>query len=106
MTRCWCSLAGRPPSFFGLQFAVSQNPGAVGYASLASVKDTVKMVRVNGVMPSEETVKDESYPIQRPFVLVTKADEPLDPAAQAFFDYITSGEANDIIISAGVVPAN
>ena len=86
--------------------AVSQNPGAVGYASLASVKDTVKMVRVNGVMPSEETVKDESYPIQRPFVLVTKADEPLDPAAQAFFDYITSAEANEVITAAGVVPAN
>ena len=52
--------------------AVSQNPGAIGYASLASVKDTVKAVKVDGVAPSEDTVKDESYKIQRPFVLATQ----------------------------------
>ena len=86
--------------------AVSQNPGAIGYASLASVKDTVKAVKVEGVTPSEETVKDESYAIQRPFVLVTKEGVELSTAAQAFFDYITSEEANEVITAAGVVPAN
>ena len=86
--------------------AVSQNPGAVGYASLASVKDTVKAVKVNGVTPSEETVKDESYAIQRPFVLVTKEGVELSAAAQAFFAYVTSSEANEVITAAGVVPAN
>ena len=85
---------------------VSQNPGAIGYASVASVKDTVKALRVGGVAPTEETVKDGSYTIQRPFVLVTVEGKTLSDAAQKFFDYITSGEANDIIISAGVVPAN
>ena len=86
--------------------AVSQNPGAIGYASLASVKDTVKAVKVEGVTPSEETVKDESYAIQRPFVLVTKEGVELSTAAHAFFDYITSEEANEVITAAGVVPAN
>ncbi len=86
--------------------AVAQNPNAIGYASLASVKDTVKAVKVEGVTPSEETVKDGSYLIQRPFVLVTKADTALSETAQAFFDYATKGEANEIIASAGVVPAN
>ena len=86
--------------------AVAQNPGAIGYASLASVKDTVKAVNVNGVTPSEETVKDESYAIQRPFVLVTKEGVELSAAAQAFFDYVTSAEANEVITAAGVVPAN
>ena len=86
--------------------AVSQNPGAIGYASLASVKDTVKAIKVGGVAPSEETVKDETYAIQRPFVLVTKADTELTGAAKAFFDFITSSDANEVITAAGVVPAN
>ena len=86
--------------------AVSQNPNAIGYASLASVKDSVKAVSVNGVAPSEETVKDGTYLIQRPFVLVTVEGKELNPVAQAFFDYITSAEANEVITAAGVVPAN
>ena len=85
---------------------VAQNPGAIGYASLASVKDTVKAVKVGGVAPSEETVKDESYAIQRPFVMVTKEGAELSEAAQAFFDYAVSKEANSVVTAAGVVPAN
>ena len=86
--------------------AVSQNPDAIGYASLASVKDSVKAVSVGGVAPSEGTVKDGTYVIQRPFVLVTKADKPLSKTAQAFFDYITSSDAAGLISSAGAVAAN
>ena len=86
--------------------AVAQNPDAIGYASLASVKDSVKALKVAGVTPSEETVKDGTYLIQRPFVLVTKEGVELSPVAQAFFDYATKGQANDIITASGVVPAN
>ena len=85
---------------------VAQNPGAIGYASLASVKDTVKAVNVEGVTPSEATVKDGTYAIQRPFVLATKTGVQLGDAAQAFFDYVTSPDANAVITAAGVVPAN
>ena len=85
--------------------AVAQNPGAIGYASLASVKDTVKAVKVEGVTPSEQSVRDGTYAIQRPFVLATRTDAKLSDAARAFFDYMTSGMANDIITAAGVVPA-
>ena len=85
---------------------VSQNPGAIGYASVASVKDTVKAVTVDGVAPTEATIKDGSYVVQRPFVLVTKTDTPLSDAAFKFFTYITSADANEIISAAGVVPAN
>lgn len=85
---------------------VASNPDAIGYSSLASVKDTVKVLTVGGVTPSEETVKDGSYVIQRPFILVTKQDTELSKDAQKFFDYITSGAANDIISGAGAVPAN
>ena len=86
--------------------AVAQNLDAIGYASLASVKDSVKALKVAGVTPSEETVKDGTYLIQRPFVLVTKEGVALSPVAQAFFDYATKGQANDIITASGVVPAN
>ncbi len=82
---------------------VSENPNAIGYASLASVKDSVKAVSVDGVAPSEETVKDGTYAIQRPFMLVTKEGKDLSPTAQAFFDYATSEEAADIIAGAGAV---
>ncbi len=85
---------------------VASNPGAIGYASLASVKDTVKALTVGGVVASEETIKDGSYVVQRPFVLVTKKDAKLSENAQKFFDYITSEAANEIISGAGVVPAN
>ena len=85
---------------------VSQNPNAIGYASLSAVKDTVKALSVDGVAPSEDTVKDGSYAIQRPFVLVTRDGVTLSPAAQAFFDYATSAEAAPIIAQAGAVAAN
>lgn len=86
--------------------AVSQNPDAIGYASLASIKDSVKALNVDGVTPSEATVKDGSYKVQRPFVLVTVEGKALSSAAQSFFDYATSPAAADIIAKAGAVAAN
>lgn len=86
--------------------SVASNADAIGYASLASVKDTVKALTVGGVVPSEATVKNGTYVVQRPFVLVTKKGVKLSDSAQKFFDYATSEAANEIISSAGVVPAN
>ena len=86
--------------------AVSQNPDAIGYASLASIKDSVKALNVDGVTPSEDTVKDGSYKVQRPFVLVTAEGKALTPVAQAFFDYAVSSDAAAIIAKAGAVAAN
>ena len=90
----------------GVIEAVAGNPNAIGYASLSAVegKDTIKAVTVGGVACTEATVLDGSYAIQRPFVLVTKTDATLSPAAQAFFDYATSTAANDLIKAAGAVP--
>ena len=86
--------------------SVAQNPNAIGYASLASVKDSVKALSVGGVVPTEDTVRDGGYAIQRPFVLITREGEALSETAQKFFDYVTSGEAADIIAAAGAVAAN
>ena len=86
--------------------AVAENPNAIGYVSLSSVRDTVKAIRVGGVSPSEATIKDGSYAVQRPFVLVTKDGTALSETAQDFFNFVTSPAANEIISAAGVVPAH
>ena len=86
--------------------AVEANPLAIGYASLSAVGDTVKAVTVGGVECSEETVKDGSYEVQRPFVFVTNDSATLSAQAQAFFDFATSADAADLIRTAGAVPVN
>ena len=86
--------------------AVEANPLAIGYASLSAVGDTVAMVTVEGVECSEETVKDGTYKIQRPFVFVTNKSVTLSEQAQAFVDFATSKDAADLIRAAGAVPVN
>lgn len=85
---------------------VSQNPDPIGYASLSAVGESVKALTVGGVEATEATVKDGSYVVQRPFVLVTKEGTKLSPAAQAFFDYALSADAASIIAAASAVAAN
>ena len=82
---------------------VAGNPNAIGYASLASIKDSVKALKVGGVTPTEDTVKHASYVVRRPFVLVTKTGVKLSDAAQKFFDYATSSEAAPLIAKVGAV---
>lgn len=90
----------------GVIEAVRSNPGAIGYASLSAVEgqEGITVLKVDGVAPSEETVLDGTYTIQRPFVFVTRTDEALSDAAQAFFDFATSTDANALITKAGAVP--
>ena len=85
---------------------VAQNPDAIGYASLASLKDSVKALTVDGVAPTEASVQDGSYVIQRPFVLVTRTGQTLSASAQKFFDFALSAEAAPYIQTAGAVPMN
>ncbi len=84
---------------------ISGNPNAIGYASMASISDKIKTISINDVEPSEEAVKNGSYIVQRPFLLVTKKDKKLSNMAQKFFDYSISGDVIEIIQKAGVVPA-
>ena len=83
---------------------VSGNPNAIGYASVASVNDSVKAVSIQGVTPTTETIQDGEYKIQRNFVLVTKKEASLSAAAQDFFDFATSPQADSLITEAGAVP--
>lgn len=83
---------------------VASNPNAVGYASLASVKDSLKTVSVEGVMPTEETILNGEYRIQRDFVLVTPKDKALSEESGKFFDFCMSSDADEFIVKAGAVP--
>ena len=82
---------------------VASNPNAIGYASLSAVDDTVKAVKVGGVECSEATIKDGSYEIQRPFLMVTLEGAELSPAAEDFLNYATSADVADYIAAAGAV---
>jgi len=83
---------------------VASNPNAIGYASVASVKDTVKMIDVEGVTPSTETIQNGTYKVQRNFVFVTKKNVELSETAKAFFEFATSSAADELIVKAGAVP--
>ena len=101
-----CKLSQELTSTGAVIEAVKNSENAIGYASLSAAEgqDGIKLLTVGGVTCSEETVKDGSYEIQRPFNLVTKDGEALSPAAQAFFDYATSADAAELIRAAGAVP--
>lgn len=97
-----CQYANEYNSTGALKQAVAGNPGAIGYVSLSSVDDTVKAVTVEGVAPSEETVKDGSYKIQRPFIMITGKNA--DSVTKAFLEFVASDEGQQIILDDGVVP--
>lgn len=84
---------------------VAQNPNAIGYTSLAAVKENVKVIRVEGVSPSGAAIQNGSYKPRRDFIFVTKKNAALSENAQDFFDYATSGAADALIEKAGAFPA-
>lgn len=103
-TKDACAYAQELTSTGDVIQTVASNPNAIGYASLAAVKDTVKALKVEGVSPTTETIQDGSYKIQRDFNLVTKKGKELTGAAKAFYDFATSKEADSLIEKAGAVP--
>ena len=82
---------------------VASNPNGIGYASLSGVTDAVRALSIEGVVCSEDSIKDGSYPIQRPFIMVTSADAQLSQAAQSFLDYALSDAVAEYITAAGAV---
>ena len=99
-----CKYAQELPATGAVIAAVQANENAIGYASLAALDDSVKALKVNGIACTEETVKDGSYTVQRPFVFVTKDGAQQTPAVKAFIDFATSADAASLISNAGAVP--
>lgn len=105
-TKDACKLSQELTSTGDVIQTVANNPNAIGYASIADLNDTVKTLTVDGVAPSEDTILDGTYKIQRNFNIITNDSATLSPQAQAFFDYITSADAADLISKTGAVPVN
>ena len=99
-----CQYAQELTSTGAVITGVAANNGAIGYASLSALKDTVKAVTVEGIACTEETVLDGTYKIQRPFNFVTNDSVTPSDAVQSFIDFATSAEAADLIRAAGAVP--
>ncbi len=76
---------------------VASTATAIGYISLASVDDSVKKLTVEGVEATYDNVRNGSYKISRPFLLLTGNGVELQPAAQDFFDYCMSKTAEAAI---------
>jgi phosphate transport system substrate-binding protein len=81
---------------------IAGKDAAIGYCSLGSANDTIKLLTVDGVAPSEATVLDGSYKYQRPFVMATKGDAA--GLAKSFIDWIMSDEGKAIISKKYVIP--
>ena len=105
-TKDTCVLAQELTSTGAVIAAVKSSPNAIGYASLSAVEgqEGIRVLTVNGVACTEETVLDGSYVVQRPFNLVTVEGKELSQAAKAFFNYMLSAEASELIVKAGAVP--
>ena len=82
---------------------VASNPNAIGYTSLSAVDGTVAALKIGGAVCTEDTVRDGTYPIQRPFLLVTREGAELSGEAQAFLDFALSEAAAPYITKAGAV---
>jgi phosphate transport system substrate-binding protein len=81
---------------------VAQTPGAIGYIGLGYLTDNVKALTVEGIMPSEKTVNDDSYPLARPLFMYTNGDPK--GLAKGLIDFIMSGPGQEIVKEAGFVP--
>ncbi|WP_104697569.1 MULTISPECIES: substrate-binding domain-containing protein [unclassified Helicobacter] len=80
---------------------VSGNKNAIGYISLGSLNNDVKVVSVDGAVPSVQSIRNKTYPIARPFNIVTK--EKVNLVAQDFINFILSQDGQAIVDSKGYI---
>jgi phosphate transport system substrate-binding protein len=84
--------------------SVAGDPNGIGFDTLASISPNVKALSVNGVAPSQATVKDNTYPIVRPFLFLTKGTPT--GATLDFINWSLSPEGQKLIQQNGGVPVN
>lgn len=83
--------------------AVATTDGAIGYASLANVDETVKALKVGGIEATEENVKSGAYEVQRPFICATLKGSD-NTLVKAYLDFILSEEGQALVLAQGAVP--
>lgn len=81
--------------------SVSEDINAIGYISLGSLDNTVKAVKIDGVEPTVDNIKNDTYKIARPFNIATKAE--ISETAQDFIDYIMSADGQKVVEDNGYI---
>ncbi len=99
-----CAYASELDSTGAVIAKVASTPGAIGYASLDAIDDTVTAVALEGVEPTVENIKAGSYFLSRPFVMATKGEiSEQNETVQALFDYLASDEGKAVISGVGLI---
>lgn len=102
-----CTSFAKDAQFYGstnlVMTDVARNVRKIGYVSMGSLNETVKAVKFNGVEPTVENVKNGTYGLQRPFIIVTKSGKELSKAAKDFIEFILSEAGQAIVTEEGYV---
>lgn len=85
-----------------VRYVVAGDPNAIGYISMANVDESVKMISVDGVPCTAETILQGRYKISRPFIYLTRK-EPRG-LARSYIDFVLSQRGQEILKNEGVVP--
>lgn len=99
-----CAYANELNSTGAVMARVSSTPGAIGYVSLEVLDDTVRVLAIDGVMPTEKAIQTNKYGLSRPYVMVTKGGvERQSKAVREFFIYMKSEEGKALLEKAGMI---
>ncbi len=99
-----CAYANELDSTGAVIAKVASTPGAIGYASLDAIDDSVTAVSLEGVAPTVENIKAGSYFLSRPFVMATMGEiSAQNELIQAFFAYLTGDEGRAVVEAVGLI---
>ena len=102
-----CKYANELDSTGAVIAKVASTPGAIGYASLDALDDSVKALSLEGVEATAENIKAGNYFLSRPFVMATKGEiSEQSKQVQAYFDFINSADGQNVIKSVGLIIPN
>lgn len=86
----------------GLRKMVAEDKSAIGYVTFSQIDERVSAVALDGVLPTEETIANASYRLQRPFLFLTRGTP--DAAAAQFLAFVLSKAGQEIARSEGLAP--
>jgi phosphate transport system substrate-binding protein len=88
----------------GLRKMVAEDPQAIGYVTFSQLNDRVHAVSLDGVMPTEQSIRDASYRLQRPFLFLTRGAP--SGAAERFLQFVLSPRGQSIARAEGLAPVS
>ena len=99
-----CAYANELDSTGAVMAKVASTPGAIGYVSLDVLDDSVTALKIDGVEPTEQNIKDDKYLLSIPFIMATKGEiSQQNELVKASFDYIESDAGQKIIQKVGLI---